>query len=546
MKQSVLVNLIGELSNVRGGRRPIETRLRRENPSGEYQGKKRGGKVADGMKKDEEKKHEAPVFPDHFTHYIVSLALVVFCAFGPAAGARELEPSGEIVSTTFFSARDTASPEEREKGDVPVFAARARLLWDGYISEQTSVRLETELGYTRLDADSAPFDSEETEASLREAAIKFGGFMSESVDLTLGKQRITWGKADGVNPTDNFNPNNLDALTGGGVLTLGSTADFMDKPYVWALRAEKYFPDESKLDFVWVPRMKEAELDPGLVRRLTGLTPSFDFPWKGSGWSANLSLYGVRWSSTVRKTDLSLSFFHGYDNMPAVKTATLRYNALNPAAAINPLLAVTGRTAIELSYPELDVFGLDFSGEIFSAGWWAEFGYFMPKKFDGGLILIEQNGLLPARAVPISIMEDNYLKYTLGFDYTLPFGEGVYTNIQFAHGLFDERRYTTRSRSIGLANDSGMLGSLQDYLVYRFEYKWDSDEKSLALMGFLEKGEFSGFNHKSHMFMPYYTWEFRDDTDISVGYKGYTGEPESKFGSLRGNNQVFVNLKRTW
>lgn len=481
-----------------------------------------------------------------YTHYIGCLALLIFTFTATGACARELEPSGEFVSTTFFSARNTVTPEKHEKGDLPVVAARARLLWDGYISDLTSLRLEAEFNYTRLDSNRAPFDAEEAEAIIREASMKISGFMSDNIDLTVGKQRITWGKADGVNPTDNFNPNKMDALTGAGVLTLGSTADFMDKPYIWAIRAEDYYARDSRFDFVWVPRMTEAKLDPWLVRRLTGLTPTFDYPWKGNGWSTNHSQYGVRWSSVINKTDIAISFFHGYDNMPTVKTATLRYNALDPLAAVNPLLAVTGRTGIELSYPELDVIGMDFSGEVLSAGWWAEFGYFMPKKFDGGLVLVEQNGLLQNRYVPIRVMDDNYLKYTLGFDYTLPFGEGIYTNIQFARGLFDERRYTVTARTIGLSPDHGMLGSLQDYLVYRFEYKWNNDEKMLALMGFFEKGELSGFSHSSHMFMPYYTWEFRDDIDISIGYKGYTGQADSKFGSLRGNNQVFINIKNTW
>ena len=41
---------------------------------------------------------------------------------------------------------------------------------------------------------------------IREAYLDVYGFMWDNVDLRIGKQRIAWGKADRLNPTDNLNP----------------------------------------------------------------------------------------------------------------------------------------------------------------------------------------------------------------------------------------------------------------------------------------------------------------------------------------------------
>ena len=44
---------------------------------------------------------------------------------------------------------------------------------------------------------------------LKEAYINFYGFLTDNLDLTVGKQRIAWGTADKLNPTDNLNPDDL-------------------------------------------------------------------------------------------------------------------------------------------------------------------------------------------------------------------------------------------------------------------------------------------------------------------------------------------------
>ncbi len=45
---------------------------------------------------------------------------------------------------------------------------------------------------------------------IREAYVELYGFLSKNLDVKIGKQRIAWGTADKLNPTDNLNPYDLE------------------------------------------------------------------------------------------------------------------------------------------------------------------------------------------------------------------------------------------------------------------------------------------------------------------------------------------------
>jgi hypothetical protein len=47
---------------------------------------------------------------------------------------------------------------------------------------------------------------------LREAYVDLYGFLFDNLDLRIGRQRIAWGTADKLNPTDNLNPDDLEDI----------------------------------------------------------------------------------------------------------------------------------------------------------------------------------------------------------------------------------------------------------------------------------------------------------------------------------------------
>ena len=47
---------------------------------------------------------------------------------------------------------------------------------------------------------------------LREAYVDLYEFLSPNLDVRIGRQRITWGTGDKINPTDNLNPDDLEDI----------------------------------------------------------------------------------------------------------------------------------------------------------------------------------------------------------------------------------------------------------------------------------------------------------------------------------------------
>ncbi len=69
---------------------------------------------------------------------------------------------------------------------------------------------------------------------LWEAFFEFSPFISENLDVKIGKQRIVWGTADLLNPTDNLNPDDLTDML-----------DFGSKITSWAFKASYYLGDNT-------------------------------------------------------------------------------------------------------------------------------------------------------------------------------------------------------------------------------------------------------------------------------------------------------------
>jgi len=51
-----------------------------------------------------------------------------------------------------------------------------------------------------------PFETPANRLQLREAYLDLNGLLHSSIDIRIGRQRIAWGSADRLNPSDNLNP----------------------------------------------------------------------------------------------------------------------------------------------------------------------------------------------------------------------------------------------------------------------------------------------------------------------------------------------------
>lgn len=87
------------------------------------------------------------------------------------------------------------------------------------------------------------------------------GFLFLNLDLRLGKQRIAWGRADQLNPTDNLNPDDFSDLI-----------RFYEKLPTWAAKGT-YYAGQFQITGVWVPTLTPILLPRGGAELFLGGRP---------------------------------------------------------------------------------------------------------------------------------------------------------------------------------------------------------------------------------------------------------------------------------
>lgn len=157
-------------------------------------------------------------------------------------------------------------------------------------------------------------------------------------DITIGKQRVAWGTADGVSAIDRVNAVDLRD-------PIGNARTASRRPS-WVVRCE-FDLSSGILDMIWLPRGRDRKLpefgspwEPGYLRALreqqrSGLLNfSIDDPHKDEG--------GIRYVTYGQGFDWSLAYFNGYTDAPIRQTGTgsnihlehVRVSTFNASAAL--------------------------------------------------------------------------------------------------------------------------------------------------------------------------------------------------------------------
>ena len=100
---------------------------------------------------------------------------------------------------------------------------------------------------------------------IREAYIQLYGFLAKNLDVTIGRQRIVWGTADRLNPTDNLNP-----------LDLEDILDFGRRRGSDAINLNYYLNNDFSLQGVFIPFFQSANMPVGIFAN--ALNPGMELP----------------------------------------------------------------------------------------------------------------------------------------------------------------------------------------------------------------------------------------------------------------------------
>lgn len=359
-----------------------------------------------------------------------------------------------------------------------------------------------------------PFDIE-----IREAYVQLFGFLSENIDVKIGQQRITWGTADKLNPTDNLNPYDFE-----DVLDFGRHRGSV------AINMQYYFNSDFSMQAVYIPIFQPANMPVGIFAN--ALNPSMDLP---EGVVLNsftdqviMPRYNLAESSTVGLKlkgfaagfDFSVSYVWGRDGLPFST-----YNTFIPIDTLGGIDIVS-----QLSFFRNHIIGADMAGSIGGVGVWAEAAAFIPE--NEVIMTNDFSAMYPLSPDPVTVdsvvlKKEAYVKFVIGADYN--FANGTYLNFQYLHGFVNERG----------------SGNLNDYFFVQLERKFFDDKLKIVPLagGFIVSDWADVGDNYSIVYVPSISYMATDNAEITLSTALFDGKGDDIFANFTDYNMFMFKLK---
>ena len=355
---------------------------------------------------------------------------------------------------------------------------------------------------------------------LREAYVQVFGFLSKNLDVTVGRQRIVWGTADKLNPTDNLNPYDLEDIL-----------DFGRNRGSDAINLNYYFNNNFSLQGVYIPIFQPANMPIGIYAN--ALTPEMELP-QGMVLNefsdtilmprynlAQSSTAGLKFKGFVKGVDFSLSYVWGYDGLPFATR-----NTFIPVDAFGSI-----NINSQLTFSRTHILGVDMATSIGGFGLWAEAAAFIPDK--NVIMTNDFSAFYPASPVPVTIdsllldSSEPYVRFVLGGDYN--FSDGSYVNFQYMHGFINERGQ----------------GNLNDYFFARYEKKFFNEKLKIAPIGggFIVTDWNNIKDNYTILFVPEIAYQATDNVEMSLSAAIIDGKGSGVFSNLNNFDMLMFKLK---
>ncbi len=352
---------------------------------------------------------------------------------------------------------------------------------------------------------------------LREAYVDVKGFVFENVDLRIGRQRIAWGTADKLNPTDNLNPDDLEDIWDYG-RHLGSNAVKLS-----------IYAGNFAFSGVFIPTFTPAVLPRGdwldIFADEFSLGTASNVPLSAisdrifiknpESTLKEASKFGLKVSKNVFGFDFSLSYVYGKDDIPILRKVIIS----DPSFMSLP-------DSIILTFPRMKIFGFDFAGDLGGVGVWGEAGVFFPEQvvFEYALNRLGNEMVIYSSNI---LEKKNYTRFIFGMDYT--FKNEMYLNLQYLHGFLHERG----------------RGNLRNYFVFNFEKKFFDDKVKLNfLSGGIEFKRLKDIKENyAFIYNPQISYSPIDNFEFVLGGRLIDGKGKTMFGRIKDRDEVYLKVK---
>jgi hypothetical protein len=311
-------------------------------------------------------------------------------------------------------------------------------------------------------------------------------------DLRLGRQIVPWGRADGINPTDNLTPRDYTLL-----LPFEEDQRFG----VTAAKLDAFLSQEHTLTVFATPFFEPARVPlpataGGVIERRPADTLS------------NTKV-GVRLDKTGEGIDWSVSWFRGFSLLPSLRVA-----GSDPAAAL------------ALDYDRITVLGADVARNYGRFGFRGEIAY-VDTADDAGTDAATKNA---------------YLHWIVGVDRT--FLANLNVNLQFFQRRVRDHRDpediadpVERDTALMNALVDGQRDAIANGFTFRVSNKWRNDTLEAEIFGVVNT------TRHDRLLRPLVTYAITDHWKATVGADIYHGARDTQYGSLSRNRGAFLELR---
>lgn len=373
------------------------------------------------------------------------------------------------------------------------------------------------IGVPNLTSSSQLYDKNQVSPyniDIREAYVELYGFLFKNLDIKLGKQRIAWGTADKLNPTDNLNPYDLEDIL-----------DFGRHNGSEAINMTYYLTSDFYLQGVYIPFFRPATMPLGSWS--STFTPEMTLPQGMQLRSFNdtlmlpeynleeSSIAGLKFKGFLKGYDFSLSYVYGRDGLPLANKNT--FTPVDTMGGVN--------INSQLIFPRTHIIGADLAGSIGSIGIWAEAAAFIPE--DKITMFNDLTGFGMPLMDTVILNDEPYFKFVIGADYT--FGDGSYLNFQYLHGFIHERG----------------VDALNDYFMFAYEKKIFDEKLKITPIGggFIVSDWDDIENNYAMIFAPQISYQATDNAEITIGAFILDGKGSNIFASVKDFDEVFFKVK---
>lgn len=414
---------------------------------------------------------------------LARLLVRLFCCIaGSSAQAEDAD-----TTTWSGSARLSYFSSSRDLDDIRnVAVASAEVELEHALSKAQRLELEARVISEDLTRDSR------TRALWTSA---YWAFRSTHFDIRIGQQKVRWGKADGINPSDFFTPIDYTIL-----LPLEEDRHLS----VPVVRADLHVSETDSLSVVLEPDFTPSRVPWPKPSPVTVMDVE-------PGARENPQL-GLRWTHTGETLDWSVSAFHGFATLPLLSFAGF---------------AADGSASYTRHYAAVDGIGADVARNFGKLGFRAEIAHVRPRQQHGpdGLQSVQTSTFLVAgvdRSFDAwNINVQALLRYTPNYQQTLS-----YSNSQ-------QQWAAVQNAIVHGQQEKVMAG-----MTTRVSANWLNDTLQTELL------VVANFSPANSLVRPLVTYALSDRHKIRLGAEYYSGPELSYFGELERNRTVFLEFQQ--